>query len=71
MLRQRLYGNEVGFVFILNFGENLVGLAEGDFGAELQDAGGEVVFGGERGGVEVEDGLVLALVKGAVDVDKF
>lgn len=49
----------------------MVGLAEGDFGAELQDAGGEVVFGGERGGVEVEDGLVLALVEGAVDVDEF
>lgn len=53
MLRQRLHGSEVRFVFVLDFGEDLVGLAESDFGAELQDAGGKVVFGGERGGVEV------------------
>ena len=30
-----------------------------------------MVLGGEGGGVEVEDGLVLALVEGVVDVDEF
>lgn len=30
-----------------------------------------MVLGGEGGGVEVEDGLVLALVEGIVDVDEF
>ena len=48
----------------------MLGLALGDFGAELEDARGEVVLGGEGGGVEVEDGLVLALVEGVVNVDE-
>lgn len=72
MLCQCLHSREVwGVILILDFGEDLVGLAESDFGAELQEAGGEVVFRGERGGVKVENGLVLALVEGAVDVDEF
>lgn len=49
----------------------MLGLALGDSGAELEDAGGEVVFGGEGGGVEVKNCLVLALVEGVVDVDEF
>jgi hypothetical protein len=40
-------------------------------GAELKDACGEGVLRGERGCVEVYDGLVLALVEGVVDVDEF
>lgn len=53
----------------VDIGDGGVGLAEGDLGAELEGSGGQLVFGGEGGGVEVEDGLVLALVEGVVDVD--
>jgi hypothetical protein len=45
-------------------------LAEGDLGAELEDLRGELVLGGEGGGVEVDYILVLAGVKGAVDVEE-
>jgi len=43
-------------------------LAEGDLGAQLEDADGEGVAGGEGGGVEVEDLLEGAGVEGRVDV---
>jgi len=64
-------GGEVRVVgLVLGFGEDLVVLAECDFCAEFEDSGGEGVGGGEGGGVEVEDFLVLALVVGVVDVDE-
>ena len=40
-------------------------------GSELENPGWELVFGGEGGGVVVDDGLVLALVEGVVDVEEF
>jgi len=45
-------------------------LTEGELGAEFEDAGGEVVGGGEGRGVKGEDRGVLALVVGGVDIDE-
>lgn len=43
----------------------------GASGAELEDFGGQGVGAAEGGGVEVEDGLVLGLVEGCVDIYEF
>ena len=68
--RQRLHGGEIRSVlFGVDIGDGGVGLAEGDLGAEFEEASWELVLWGEGGGVEVEDGLILALVEGVVDVD--
>lgn len=54
-------GRQVGAVlFDGGFGEAFVELAEGDLGAESEDLSGELVLGGERGGLEVDHILVLA-----------
>jgi hypothetical protein len=37
----------------------------------LQYTGGQLVFGGESGGVKIDYILVLALVEGTVDIDEF
>lgn len=72
MLRQRLHGSEVrGVLFGVDIGNDGVGLAQCDLGAELEDSRGKLVFGRERGCVEFENGGVLALVEGVVDVDEF
>jgi hypothetical protein len=43
-LRQRLHRSEIGVLFFaLDGGQDFGGLAEGELGAELQDAGGKVV----------------------------
>lgn len=71
MLRQGLNGRQVwDAVVAADLGEGAVGLALGDQGSELEHARGQLVLGGEGGGVEVDYGLVLALVKGIVDVDE-
>ena len=41
-------------------------MATGDLCSELQYLGGYLVLSGERGGVEINYGLVLALVEGIV-----
>lgn len=46
-------------------------LGEDELGAELEDAGGELVGGGEGGDVGGEDGGIPVLVEGVVDVDQF
>lgn len=72
VLRQRFHRGEVGGVVIgIDLGDRLVGRAQGNPGAQLEDPRRELVLGGQRGGVEVEDRVVLALVKGVVDVDEF
>jgi hypothetical protein len=75
VLRQRLHRGEVGGVVAvavgIDLGDRLVGRAQGNPGAQLEDTRRELVLGGQRGGVEVEDGVVLALVQGVVDVDEF
>lgn len=69
--RQRRGGLEVGDArFTGRLGDDIVVLAEGEAGAELQHADGQRVGGGEGGRVEVDDLLVLALVEGVVDVDE-
>lgn len=71
VLGQGLHGGQVGGVIAVDGGQDLGGLAEGDLGAQLQDARGEGILGRESGGVEVDHFLVLALVVGIVDVDEF
>jgi hypothetical protein len=45
-------------------------LTKGNLGAELEYTGGELVLGGEGGGVEVDHVLVLAGVEGIVNVEE-
>lgn len=56
---------------MLEFIEDILGLAEFDLCAELEDASSGLVGGGELGGVVVEDGLELTLVESGVDVEEF
>lgn len=54
-------GRQVGAVlFDGGFGEAFVELAEGNLGTESEDLGGELVLGGECGGLEVDHILVLS-----------
>lgn len=74
VLHQRLHRGEVRGVLLVvavDIGERIVGLSQGDSGAELEYARRQLVLRGEGGGVEVEDGRVLPLVEGVVDVDEF
>jgi hypothetical protein len=68
---QRLDGGEIGGVlFAGDGGQDLVGLALGNLGAQLKHTSRELVLGGEGGGVEVDYALVLACVEGIVDVEE-
>jgi len=62
------YGEEVWCCFLGCGVEDFLRLAQLDLGAELEDACEGFVGGAERGGVVVEDGRVLTLVEGGVDV---
>lgn len=69
--RQGRHGDQLGLFLRFYLIEDILRLAEGDARAQLEDAGGEVVLGREGGWVKiVEDGLVLVLVEGGVDVDQ-
>lgn len=70
VLCQHTGGFEIGFRGALDVGEHGIVLREGDVGAEFEQTGGECIIRGERGGVEVEDRRVAALVEGVVDGDK-
>jgi len=43
-------------------------LAIGNLSSQLEYAGWDLVFGGEGGGIELDYGIVLALVEGIVDI---
>lgn len=71
LLGQRLDGGEIGGVLLAgDGGQDLIGLPLGNLSAQLEHAGGELVLGGESGGVEVDHELVLAGVEGIVDVEE-
>lgn len=61
-------GEVGGVLFARDSSYHLIGLAKGNLGAKLQYTGGELVLGGESGGVEVDHVLVLAGVEGIVNV---
>lgn len=71
VLREGLDGRQVGSLIVRNLRQHIGRLAQGDLGAELQQAGWQGVLGREGRGVEVDHMLVLALVEGVVDVDEF
>ena len=63
-------GQVGGVLFAGNSGQDLIGLTKGNLGAELEYTCGELVLGGQGGGVEVDHALVLARVEGIVDVEE-
>jgi hypothetical protein len=65
---QELHCDQIWCLFACKFGGDIFRLAEGDFGAILEDADGKRVAGGEGGGVKIEDLLEGAGVEGGVDV---
>lgn len=70
-LGKGLGGGQVGVVFFAGDSlEHLRCLPKGNLGTELEYASGELVLGGQRGGLEVDHSLVLARVEGRVDVEE-
>lgn len=71
LLGQSAGGLELGLLGALDVGEHFLRLADCYAGAQDQEAGGQLIFGGKGRGVKVNDLLVLALVEVVVDIDQF
>lgn len=64
-------GQQLGLRLALDLAQNLLRLAECYAGPQDQDSGGELILRRKGGCIEIDDFLVLSLVKVVVDIDQF
>lgn len=70
MLRQHLNSCQIRYILILalNICKDLLGLSECDSSTQFKNTSSEAIFRRERGGIEIDYFLILALVESIVDV---